>query len=245
MAVEQRHVQITSPCPVKLDPNRGKDGAKSWYCGHCEKNVQVLSNMTEPEARSLLEEKVGQDLCVSYAVKSDGTIRFKAPAADPTVVPLSRVRRPPRRAATAVAAAAGLTAALAACTPHDRPDKPQPQVAVQEHVVDGGVEEVVIPEAKPTQDRHDDVEMMDGNWGGEAIPQEKPEELPMPAGGMVAVPVPEPDPVPKPGGIRVAPIPDPVPEPGGLVVEPIPDADEKAPCDKPAETADLEYLGGM
>ncbi len=251
MAVEQRHVRITSPCPVELDPKRGKDGAKSWYCGHCDKNVHVLSNMTEGEARSLLAAKVGQDLCVSYATHEDGTIRFKAPAApaaDPTVVPLSSLRRPSSRPAAAAAVAAGLTAALAACTPHERVDRPQPQpqVVVQEQPLEaGGIEPVEIPtvDVEPTQMPEDDDVMIDG--------------------GLEAAPIPEPQPqpdvrsIPKPGGIRVAPLPkpEPVPVPGGLVVEPLPEPEPKQPCDgaEPGQMTELhgsksasnDFLGGI
>ena len=223
MAVEQRHVRITSPCPVELDPNRGKDGAKSWYCGHCEKNVHVLSNMSEGEARSLLADKVGEDLCVSYAVRKDGTIRFKepTPAVDPTVVPLASVRRRPSRPAAAAAVAAGLTAALAACTPHELPDKPQPQVMVEERHEAGGIGPVEIPTVDTPTPQHEVEEMIDGGLKGEPIPEPQPQ--------------PDVRDIPKPGGMRVAPLPDPEPEavpvPGGLVVEPLPPADAEEPCD--------------
>ena len=68
MAVHRRHLKVVSPCPIELDPERGKRGERTWYCGHCQKNVHVLSNMTEPEARALLRSNEGKDLCVSYAV---------------------------------------------------------------------------------------------------------------------------------------------------------------------------------
>ena len=59
MAVHRRHVEVTSPCPIELDPSRGSKGEKGWYCGHCDKSVHVLSNLTEREARELLAAKVG------------------------------------------------------------------------------------------------------------------------------------------------------------------------------------------
>ncbi len=114
MALRDRDIQIRRPCPVQLDPDRARGGVKSWYCGHCEKSVYVLSNMTESEAREFLSRRVGQDLCVTYAVRRDGTIRFEP---DPTVVPVTALTRGRK-----VAAAVGLGLALAACAPHDNPD---------------------------------------------------------------------------------------------------------------------------
>jgi hypothetical protein len=119
MTVRARDLEIRRPCPTRLDPQRADGGVKSWYCGHCEKSVHVLSNMTQSEARAFLAAREGQDLCVTYAVRRDGTIRFApepAPARDRSVVPVGALVR--RRHALA---AAGLGLALAACAPHDNP----------------------------------------------------------------------------------------------------------------------------
>jgi hypothetical protein len=122
MTVRARDVEIRRPCPVRLDPDRAKGNVRAWYCGHCEKSVHVLSNMTEVEARTFLAERAGEDLCVTYAVRRDGSIRFAPqavppPARDSALVPLSALAR--RRNVAAAAVTLGL--ALAACAPHDNP----------------------------------------------------------------------------------------------------------------------------
>jgi hypothetical protein len=208
MAVSPRHVKITSPCQADLDPDRGQDGAKSWYCGHCDKNVHVLSNMTETDARALLAEKVGQDLCVSYAVRADGTIRFKAP--EPKIVPLSSVRR----RSAAAAAAVGLSAALAACAPHEPPfiparakviaqDAPPVVVRNQPTIPEAGTHVIVQqpPEVEPDvfqpQEFEPEIDERRVDGGIKAIPIEEPERPPVP-GGLMVEPLPPPEPIATP-----------------------------------------------
>jgi hypothetical protein len=45
------------------------------FCGQCSKDVHNLSEMTEPEARTLLKQP---NVCVRVATRSDGTIRFQS-----------------------------------------------------------------------------------------------------------------------------------------------------------------------
>lgn len=139
---------ITGPCPIDLDAIGFDRTAKVAHCQHCAKNVTVLSNMTRGEAREFLRANKGKKLCVSYARDAGGRIRFRDEAAAPApghrargvqasasgaapgtgadgaswadVVPLARLRSRPTRAA-GVVAALGLTAAMAACTPHADP----------------------------------------------------------------------------------------------------------------------------
>ena len=123
MAIAPRDVEISSPCPVDLDETGLRGTGKSWHCGHCDKAVHVLSTMTERDARTFLREHAGEDICVSYAIKPDGEVRFRP---EPTIVPItSLMRRPARVAAAArvaaVGASLGLGLALAACAPHDNP----------------------------------------------------------------------------------------------------------------------------
>lgn len=115
MPIAPDQVQISSPCPVDLDETGLRGEGKSWHCGHCSKSVHVLSQMTETDARAFLRDHAGEDICVSYAIKPDGQIRFRP---EPAIVPItSLVRRRP-----ATLAAVGLGLALAACTPHDNPE---------------------------------------------------------------------------------------------------------------------------
>lgn len=116
MALDQRDVEIQSPCPVDLDAARMRGMGSSWHCGHCDKAVHVLSSMTETEARTFLRAHAGKDICVSYAMSPTGEVRFR-PEPIVRIVPVaSLVRRPARIAAV------GLSLALAACAPHDHPE---------------------------------------------------------------------------------------------------------------------------
>jgi hypothetical protein len=210
MALNERSVEIRRPCPVKLDPSRAAGGVRSWHCGHCDKAVHVLSNMTESEARAFLGERVGQDLCVTYAVRRDGSIRFEpepTPAADTTVVPIGALTR--RRK---LAAAVGLGVALAACAPHDNPSV-DVRVRVEERPAQSQRATPTIPDAPPSPDApvEPDEVLVDGEI----------EPLPM-----------------KPGGLRVEPLPPPPPPAGGLTVAPLPPPDTTDEPRDPAEPAE-------
>ncbi len=121
--MQSAKLPITGPCPIDLDAIGFDRTAKQAHCAHCDKAVTNLSNMTRDEARAFLERNAGKKLCVSYGRQADGTIVFKP---EPTVVPLSRVRGSAKRAALPTAAAMGLAAALAACTPHKADREPEP-----------------------------------------------------------------------------------------------------------------------
>lgn len=184
MAVQPRDVEIRRPCPVELDPARTRSGARSWHCDHCDKAVHVLSNMTEREARALLAERDGQDLCVTYAVKKDGTIRFRAEA--PAIVPVAALAR--RRPALA-AAAIGLGVALAACAPHERERVDAPDISAIDTADTPRLP--VVPIAPPLSPIMPDDVVVDG--GIEAF-----DEIPEP-GGIKAKAIPdEPCDPPKP-----------------------------------------------
>jgi hypothetical protein len=133
---------ITGPCPIDLDAIGFDRSGKVSHCTHCVKSVTNLSNMTKDEAREFLKEHKGEKLCVSYARGNDGKIRFR-PEPEPALVPVTRLRpRPavapqpviasqpvvelaPRRASRAAGliAAFGVSATLAACTPHGDPPR--------------------------------------------------------------------------------------------------------------------------
>ena len=109
------------------------------YCERCREHVHDLSALTEPEARALLRSRT--DMCVSYELHADGTIRFAEPA---FVVPIARLRR-----VRSAVAPLGLAAALAACAPHDNPDVPKIEVAAEESVAPRS--RAVIPEGPAPQ----------------------------------------------------------------------------------------------
>src|SRR5690349_19320769 len=178
MAVREDHVRIQKPCPVQLDPARAANGVRSWHCGHCDKAVHVLSNMTESEARTFMAESAGKDVCVTYAVRKDGSIRFAPEPVAAPVVPVSSLMR--RR--HAAAAAVGLGLALAACAPHENPKHDRPTaLAVEAPVVTPAIP--VVPVQPPPV-----VEPEERMVDGEMAPIE-PE--PRPAGGIRARPIPD------------------------------------------------------
>lgn len=216
MTVRARDVEIRRPCPVRLDPSRAHGSARSWYCGHCEKSVHVLSNMTEHEARTFLAERTGQDLCVTYAVRRDGSIRFAPeppPAREPAVVPVSALAR--RRN---VAAAVGLGLALAACAPHDNPGV-EAGVRIVDPPAHGGRSTPTIPDA-PRPAEPDEV-LVDGNMAPRPI--EPDEQL---VDGELELPTP----IPPAGGITARPVPE--------------DAAPDEPCDPPVPERPQMRRGG-
>jgi hypothetical protein len=83
---------------------------QSRFCLECKKTVHDLSAMTQAEAQRFLENNAEEEVCISYVPRTNGTIRSRPNP--PPVIPANRlIRRRPL-------AAAGLTAALAACAPH-------------------------------------------------------------------------------------------------------------------------------
>ena len=73
------------------------------FCDKCDKHVHNLSEMTEREAKALLDGRDGARLCVRYRCGADGRIKF----------------RPTARKAAFVAL---VSLAMAACTGYAEPD---------------------------------------------------------------------------------------------------------------------------
>lgn len=142
MALRTRHVRIESPCPVDDLPADRAAGPRSWHCGHCEKSVHVLSAMTETEARAFLTARAGESLCVSYAVRPDGTIRFRPEP--PKIVPATALVARRRLAVAAV----GLQVALAACAPHDNPAVERAAPVVADRLPEPSASRPTIPDAR-------------------------------------------------------------------------------------------------
>ena len=153
MSVDSKDIPITSPCPITLDKSGVGQGDRSLHCGHCVKDVHLLSNMTESEAREFLRTQSGNDICVSYTIQKGGGIRFANPdesrcsSSAPDLVPVSaltrRARPEPVRASAPAAFLAGLGAALlmAACAPHSNASA----IKAEEITLAPIAEQVVIP----------------------------------------------------------------------------------------------------
>jgi hypothetical protein len=134
-AMRRTHLPIADPCHEDwdaMDPvERGR------FCRSCDKQVYDLSSMTEHEARGVLQEHAGENLCVRYCHDSAGNIRFRT--------------RPARVAALALA--------MAACTPHDPPQ--ERQQVVGELVVEPHVEVMGAAPFEPEIEETLEVEMGD------------------------------------------------------------------------------------
>ncbi|MGB1015749.1 MAG: hypothetical protein ACPG4T_16550 [Nannocystaceae bacterium] len=127
MTIRAQDLSLSKPCPVDLDDHFARSPAKREYCSHCSHNVHMLSAMTEREAEQFLADSENQDICISYKLNRDGDVVFRPQP----IVPIARLRRAPGRFKRF--AAAGVTAALAACTPHGAPNElgGQPEVELQ------------------------------------------------------------------------------------------------------------------
>lgn len=101
--MRRSELPIHNPCSADWEAMVGDERRR--FCRHCRKHVHDLSAVTEREARALLSERSGSDLCVSYASDAEGRILF----------------RPPRRAAGGLPVLAG-GALLAACAPQAHDD---------------------------------------------------------------------------------------------------------------------------
>jgi hypothetical protein len=97
-------VRVASPCKAEWNEMLGDERVR--FCLSCEKNVYNLSSMTKDDAESLLRERVGNDLCVRFYQRTDGTIL----TAD---CPVGVKKKRRKKLALAVAGAGALAAAAA------------------------------------------------------------------------------------------------------------------------------------
>jgi hypothetical protein len=65
-------VRVASPCNASWDEMLGDDRVR--FCMSCEKNVYNLSAMPREDAERLLQERAGDELCVRFYQRADGTI---------------------------------------------------------------------------------------------------------------------------------------------------------------------------
>ena len=97
-------VRVASPC--KADWNEMLGDERVRFCLGCEKNVYNLSSMAKDAAEALLRERLGNDLCVRFYQRADGTILTQD-----CPVGVSKKRR--RKLVLAVAGAGAMAAAAA------------------------------------------------------------------------------------------------------------------------------------
>jgi hypothetical protein len=65
-------VRVASPC--KADWNEMLGDERVRFCLGCEKNVYNLSALPKEEAEALLHARLGNELCVRFYQRADGTI---------------------------------------------------------------------------------------------------------------------------------------------------------------------------
>ncbi len=104
-------VWVAIPCDVPWSAMHGGDHVR--HCDRCDREVHHLSTLTRDEAEALLQRHRGEQLCVKFLRRPDGSIL--------TTDSLTEVQR--RRGWRALSAlAAGMLTSLLACSPPARSD---------------------------------------------------------------------------------------------------------------------------
>ena len=97
-------VRVASPC--KADWNEMLGDERVRFCLSCEKDVYNLSSMAKDDAEALLRERLGDDLCVRFYQRADGTILTQD-------CPVGVKKKRTKKLALAVAGAGAMAAAAA------------------------------------------------------------------------------------------------------------------------------------
>jgi hypothetical protein len=174
--MDTRTLEISRPCPIDLDADRS---GRQFFCDHCQKDVHVLANWTRAEAEAFLAANRGNSVCVSLRRNAQGELQYAdspAPARPAALVPVARLRR---RWLPEVAAAAGVAAALSACTPHEPGDRGR--------VADGGI---TVPRQITPPARDEDIPMRVADGGVDVPHQIAPPAPDMVLEGRLAAPEP-------------------------------------------------------
>lgn len=97
-------VRVASPCTA--DWNEMVGDARVRFCLGCEKNVFNLSAMQKDDAEALLHQRLGNELCVRFYQRADGTILTQD-------CPVGVKKKRRKKLALAVAGAGAMAAAAA------------------------------------------------------------------------------------------------------------------------------------
>lgn len=191
--MKKLRLPIADPCHQNWDGMDEQGGGKR-FCDSCSKNVHDLSEMTEPQARQLLDAPRPQDgLCIRYASHHDGSVRFRTPSI--------RAPAPPAFAGWRAGVAAGIAAmAMTGCADAKR---------APSGVTDTHCNYEVGPFSYTLARGEGSCPAAEGH--GVFVTDPEPEQV---MGKMVQV---EPDPVPEMGEMMVEP---PMPSMGAAPVEP-------------------------
>lgn len=97
-------VRVASPCTADWNEMLGDERVR--FCLSCEKNVYNLSSMAKDDAEALLRDRLGDDLCVRFFQRTDGTILTQD-------CPVGVTKKRRKKLALAVAGAGAMAAAAA------------------------------------------------------------------------------------------------------------------------------------
>ena len=152
--------EITRPCPIDLNAIAGQaiaEGRRQVHCGHCDKQVHLLDNMTETELEALDAQRRRVEMCVAKL------------APEPSFVPAERLLAPLRASAVALS--------LAACTPHEDLLRVDPVGLPASDLFEP--REPALP-APPPPPSEEDKPVMGGGIGPPPLPKPKPKPRPKP-----------------------------------------------------------------
>lgn len=121
--MKRTDLEIASPCTQ--DWNTMTAEGKKRFCDQCKKHVHDLSQMSEPEARAVLDAPPAEGLCVRYLYDAFGNVLFDM--VDTRIVPANRLVRA-KQALAKGAAMAGLALSVTACM--GARQQPPPQVTM-------------------------------------------------------------------------------------------------------------------
>lgn len=212
--MDKKTLKIAEPCTEDWESMEG-EGFKR-FCDKCSKHVHDLSDLTQAEAKALLAENAGSNICVVYKFNTSGRISFREPQYPrPTRSQLTGIKK-----LLAAAAMVPILATLPAC------DSPPPEQTYIEtpcgyantHTFTP-LDEILEAERRMLEDLRDflgfepEIEMLAGEpmidpeWQPQVdlvednildpIPEVLPEPEPV-IMGKIAMPEPVPVPEPKP-----------------------------------------------
>ncbi len=97
-------VRVASPCNADWNEMVGDERVR--FCLGCEKNVYNLSSLPREDAEALLQARLGNDLCIRFYERKDGTILTQD-------CPVGVKKKQRRKLVLAVAGAGAMAAAAA------------------------------------------------------------------------------------------------------------------------------------
>jgi len=97
-------VRVASPCKADWNEMLGDDRVR--FCLGCEKNVYNLSSLAREDAEALLQARLGNDICIRFYERADGTILTQD-------CPVGLKKKQRKKLVLAVAGAGAMAAAAA------------------------------------------------------------------------------------------------------------------------------------